>query len=59
MNEYDQEMSQSQITIGPDRDFFLNCHYFLTHLFKHVFCVVKRTISSINLGRGNLQGFVL
>ena len=33
--------------IGPDKDHFctLNCIYFLTHLFKHVFWVVKRTIS--------------
>ena len=34
-------------SIGPDKDTLctLNCIYFLTHQFEHVFCVLKRTVS--------------
>ena len=33
--------------IDPDKEILLayNCNYYLTHQFKHVFCMFKRTVS--------------
>ena len=35
------------LNIGPDTQFFFlkNHHYFVTHQIKHVFLVLKRTVS--------------
>ena len=40
-------ISCKETVIGPDKDSLCskNCNYFLTHQFKHVFWVLKRTVS--------------
>ena len=40
-------MEYETVLINPDKESLraLNCDYFLTHKFKHVFWVLKRTIS--------------
>ena len=44
---YSKSVIKSCFGIGPDKDSLctLNCVYFLTHQFKHVFWMLKRTVS--------------